>query len=1524
MLFRYLSLSISLAITSASASTLPGSADLTNPDYNSYRLIQRPDGSIQREFVQEPADGTQKYMIELRGKAVLPRLQQHNKTTKLQQIAAPLLLQAENQLKAEQQQLTQELLQQQLINDVHASTSLLFNSLIVSANPADIAKIAALPNVKKVHADHELQLYRDKSIPLILADKAWALEDNNGTVLSGKGIRVGVLDSGIDYTHPDLGGCFGDSCKVAGGYDFYNNDADPIDTEGHGTHVAGIIAGNGTVKGVAPEATLYAYRVCHYYCPTSAVIQALEHAADPDQNSLSKDALDIVNLSLGGPGSLDDPLTIAANNASKAGMVVVVAAGNDAEAYDALGTPGNAELAITVAASYLNDKITDFSSRGPSASDLILKPDLAAPGNNINSTMPNGQFQGKSGTSMAAPHVAGAAALLKQQNNNRTPDEIKSLLVNSSKKLDEPVSATGSGRLDVLAAAQNKLIFSPSSLSFGKFDAEQPLWTSARQLKLHNKSQSNEVLQLSVPDLPSGVTVQILANNQPQTQVTIAPGDSVELSLQLSVDSSVYQIPNNVLLEDFALVVQNQQQQQQRVALAFLVYNQLQVDSPQFINRLQIYNHKGERKFNGILAAQSKLRLAKAESYDFIAEFYSVDQMQLVVLENQQLADSGSIRITPEQAVHKLEVTAVTDPNGVTIPTENLVGGLNSVEIRHPTKPVFYKKLFRPVSPIGSGGGPIMFKGKTLWVSPFSSQYQLAAFASWKRTNTTANETEIYTWNSRFQGISAQQQVALNAAKMHRFQSVITPDNSQRSLTFGYKNELALGKAAFALSDLSGIIGFGVNISTLDARQAHTVRIYGQSLTFEPVFGTGIFNLNVTEKAPTAGHGYVSSDYRRFWGEKGTAIIMRDYDTASFSPVLKFAVVDKTGEHRLSFHHHWISMSAYAYPNHFMLSMQRRDIYNNQFNNYPLAQPELASSVTLRCDIQPAEPVRSDNFSFNLYGDCKTADIEVKYPTALAEIAQDSYGKITLIKQSAKSSPLISGLKFGDDRSVSQQLSQGRGFIEFQLEKSVTGSAEVHYQGKWHPLNLQATTATTELQLDYRAEFSLPATSALASFRIRAEHSSGNKTEYLLQNAAIVGSKPEDALLADNDKDGQPNATDKDDDNDNISDIDELRYNLDIYQNDNNADYDSDGLTNQQELTMGTFPDLADSDQDKLPDGYEHQAGFNPLNATDGNADPDRDLLTNGEEYVHKTDPYKEDTDDDLMPDGFEVLFGLKPLDATDAGGDLDNDALTNLYEFKYRTNPTSADTDKDGMSDGFETQFGLKPLDYEDAEKDLDRDNLKNLDEFKLNTNPTNVDTDGDTMRDGYEVRYNLNPLDKADANTDLDQDTLTNLQEFKQQTNPRSADTDSDSMPDGFEVQYGLSPLSATDANADLDNDKLSNLEEFKHKTNPTLADTDGDLLPDGYEVLYSLNPLDAADATSDKDQDGFTALQELQTGTNPTVSDKKSGGGSSAGGASTNDGGGGGGSMGFSVLSLAAIWCYRRQYRQQHKTQQANTLF
>ena len=159
------------------------------------------------------------------------------------------------------------------------------------------AQVRQLPDVEAVYPDLEAHASLSDSVPLIQAPAFWSAYGYRGA-----GTVIAIIDTGVDYTHADLGGCFGPSCKVIGGYDFANNDADPVDDNGHGTHVTSIAGGNGTLLGVAPDASILAYKVLNQYGSGfySDIIAGIERAVDPNNDSDSSDHADVINMSLGG------------------------------------------------------------------------------------------------------------------------------------------------------------------------------------------------------------------------------------------------------------------------------------------------------------------------------------------------------------------------------------------------------------------------------------------------------------------------------------------------------------------------------------------------------------------------------------------------------------------------------------------------------------------------------------------------------------------------------------------------------------------------------------------------------------------------------------------------------------------------------------------------------------------------------------------------------------------------------------------------------------------------------------------------------------------------------------------------------------------------------------------------------------------------------------------------------------------------------------------------------------------------
>jgi subtilisin family serine protease len=354
-----------------------------------------------------------------------------------------------------------------------------FRGYAAHINIDQLGSILASNPTLEAYPDISVKATVSSNLIQVGADKVWTYRSPTGDPVKGKGVVVAVIDTGVDYTHPDLGGGFGPGYKVVGGYDFYNNDPDPVDDNGHGTHVAGIIAANGGVTGVAPEASILAYKVLgpDGYGRISDVIAGIEAAIDPNGDGSTADHADVISLSLGGDGSEGDPLCLAVEGAVNAGVTVVVAAGNEGPSMGSVGSPGLAPDAITVGALDGNGVLASFSSRGV-AQGLQVKPEVSAPGVSIKSTVP---FYGTelssptgylslSGTSMATPHVSGSAALLIQLHPDWTPQEIKSAIVTGTKTISESLWNAGSGSLWIPASADTRLFVSEPIISYGHPD----------------------------------------------------------------------------------------------------------------------------------------------------------------------------------------------------------------------------------------------------------------------------------------------------------------------------------------------------------------------------------------------------------------------------------------------------------------------------------------------------------------------------------------------------------------------------------------------------------------------------------------------------------------------------------------------------------------------------------------------------------------------------------------------------------------------------------------------------------------------------------------------------------------------------------------------------------------------------------------------------------------------------------------------------------------------------------------------
>jgi serine protease AprX len=343
---------------------------------------------------------------------------------------------------------------QEVVGDGEIKSHTLTNAVTTRLTPAQMEQVAELDEVRIIRLEK-----LDKVTTM--NESAVAIEAGAARAafrVRGSGVRVAVLDSGVDANHPALAG------RVVEEFDHAN---EPVNIPGdHGTHVAGTIASTDAVfRGVAFEADLINIKVL-----TAAGFGQPQNVIDGLERAVRRNA-QVANLSLGWSeifhgwvcDNADCILCRAADNAMRLGVAVVVAAGNEGTAAGPgqfnIRHPGAARRVITVAAVDKAKQLADFSSIGPGSGRLsqtsdirITKPDLAGPGVAITSSVLGGGFAPLNGTSMASPHVAGVAALVLQRRPGMRPMLLKKLLEESSEDLQYAPLQTGYGLVNPLAA----------------------------------------------------------------------------------------------------------------------------------------------------------------------------------------------------------------------------------------------------------------------------------------------------------------------------------------------------------------------------------------------------------------------------------------------------------------------------------------------------------------------------------------------------------------------------------------------------------------------------------------------------------------------------------------------------------------------------------------------------------------------------------------------------------------------------------------------------------------------------------------------------------------------------------------------------------------------------------------------------------------------------------------------------------------------------------------------------------------
>ncbi len=276
----------------------------------------------------------------------------------------------------------------------------------------------------------------------------------------------------------------------------------------------------------------------------SDVIAGIEYCVDPDGNPATDDGVDVINMSLGGAPVTDSPVDNAVENATQAGILSVIAAGNMGEynnpanpflGYTTIASPGTAISALTVGACDSAYTVAEFSSNGPDRIHYAIKPEVVAPGVNILSTLPRNATASWSGTSMATPHVTGVAALLKQQHRDWSPEQLKAAIVNSARPKSGSLYIQGNGCVDALHAATLGISVQPGVISFGIVDLSIGVWKDTVEFTVRNLKNTSQNITLEIEaSLPAGIEL-----NLSQTSFTLAPMQEKMVIAIIAVPSSV-------------------------------------------------------------------------------------------------------------------------------------------------------------------------------------------------------------------------------------------------------------------------------------------------------------------------------------------------------------------------------------------------------------------------------------------------------------------------------------------------------------------------------------------------------------------------------------------------------------------------------------------------------------------------------------------------------------------------------------------------------------------------------------------------------------------------------------------------------------------------------------------------------------------------------------------------------------------------------------------------------------------------
>lgn len=1102
------------------------------------------------------------------------------------------------------------LLQSKMIERVVRQHHTLVNVVVVEVSDTSaevIAEIESVPGVTKVHLDGVVRQSLSDSVPLIGASEYWNYSAPSGIAATGKGTIVAVIDSGVDYTHPALGGCFGPGCKVERGYDFVDNDADPIDHDGHGTHVAGIVAANSEdLKGVAPDATLWAYRASGG--GESGIIAAIEAAVEPDGDVTTADGADILNISLAAGYGADSLVSQTVNNAHDMGALVVVSVGNSSQYGAAIGNGlAYAEKALAVASSTKSDVLSEASSRG-AASDTehVMKPEITAPGDSIFSTYSNGGYQSISGTSMASPHVAGAAALVKQMHPDWSPSQIKRQLMSATVDLGLSPMEQGAGRLDLSIVESLDFTVDQAGLGFGKLPSDNTPFSHTRMFTINNVTNSEIDLDLTSTGTEAGIDVSISP-----AKLTLAEGASAEISVTMTIDEpDSLPIPQHDSLSHLSSIeiVSNNQSHRMGVAIDAALYlpvtnkanyratvfveNQLKESSSTSVsaNATEYLRVRPGQYFIQTILSDLSEQKAKELGLTFAAdtpayEFYVRDLQRGDTIDISEDSITKLVGLSELTEGGSSENLATTPPalirNSLHATTE-----LDGVEVEHGFDG-FGTNNEKPFL--------VAFGRTEAFVS-----HDFYAFYDLPSDSNQTQKKRFYVFSHNHKGSEFTSDLSsIDVTQSHSLPISWPNAWMQQGYKFGYGVEnVGTGRFSHVFEGLFTGVEIIHSAPVNDANFGQFFITEDSGLPDQIIANTGRVGWN--------GIGFIK------WTENGESKFESPLTEISFDTLPKYfsGRYEKIGSHfKLS---HIFQGTGLIHHNAMLLTDTEENVYR--------LNPE--TEFALSCNDEQVDQLRLKFVSY-YWGldlpegfECENAQLSFSYDSPLSDKTSSnnvvfSFGNGDVRRVGDTKLVLKQGGSILLDHKIDSSANQLQ--VQTIHDMELTQLAVTFDHKNWIALNVESEILSESFQ-GLNVRLPVPEEASLLSLEYTLRGWQGGTLTQRVNNVAFIGRDVRDE--EDFDQDGIINREDSDDDNDGLTDSYEFENGLNPRAADADQDADLDGLSNLLEFELGTAPNNADSDNDGLSDGQEVDKGTDPRNA-----DSDNDGVNDGDEVKAGTDP---------------------------------------------------------------------------------------------------------------------------------------------------------------------------------------------------------------------------------------------------------------------------------------------------------------